>query len=420
MIDPIDIFHGHRYLRSTFRRLEYLAALSLPIESRTVLEVGAGIGDFTSFFLDRDCRVTSVEPREENIAIFRARYARDPLWEAGRLKIVQSTIADLLKNGVEPHDVVACLQVLNFSQNAESAIGVLASYTKDILLLETACDSGEGRDGDEIRSGETDASDPGGSITGAAWLPTRQWVFNRLKPHFRYVYMALLQAQFDRFRLYWGRADASRGHDRVVFVASRSPLDNPLLVDFVPTVQFRRLPNAADAIVSAGMRLVKTVFGPMLTIEDDDVSRKPYSEFDVLLQFTNEGDVVYDFGAGIGMYAVALGIAVGDRGRVLASERREPYAAALQHNVRSHGTNNVQCNASADCAPGRAALVRISPAGMSDADWRHARSIVERDLPLVYADEARDLRDVHSGLGYAKGPHIKSGALLVPRAKPAT
>ena len=106
MNDADAIFHTVRYLRSNARRLEHLAVLGLPIWSRTVLEVGAGIGDLTSFFLDRDCTVTSIEPREVNVGRFRARYSEDELWPAESLRIVQSDIEGLPAHRVGLHDIV--------------------------------------------------------------------------------------------------------------------------------------------------------------------------------------------------------------------------------------------------------------------------------------------------------------------------
>jgi hypothetical protein len=45
-------FHNLRSLRMNARRLEHLM---LPDGSRSALEVGAGIGDLSAFFLDRGC-----------------------------------------------------------------------------------------------------------------------------------------------------------------------------------------------------------------------------------------------------------------------------------------------------------------------------------------------------------------------------
>src|SRR5256885_5811027 len=65
-------FHGVNYLRHNARRQEHLASLGLQLSGRSVLELGAGIGDHTTFFLDRGCEVTSVEPRLENCQLYAA------------------------------------------------------------------------------------------------------------------------------------------------------------------------------------------------------------------------------------------------------------------------------------------------------------------------------------------------------------
>ena len=67
-------FHYEGYLRLNQRRLEHLASLRLPIGGKTVLEVGAGVGDHTSFFIDRSCIVTATDGRASNIAILQKRY----------------------------------------------------------------------------------------------------------------------------------------------------------------------------------------------------------------------------------------------------------------------------------------------------------------------------------------------------------
>jgi len=62
----LEDFHSVSYLRHNARRLEHLASLNLDISGRSVLELGAGVGDHTTFFLDRGCTVTCVKPRAEN------------------------------------------------------------------------------------------------------------------------------------------------------------------------------------------------------------------------------------------------------------------------------------------------------------------------------------------------------------------
>ena len=63
-------FKNPQYQRHNSRRLEHLASLGLDLHGKSVLELGAGVGDHATFFLDRDCTLTSLEPRPENCKIF--------------------------------------------------------------------------------------------------------------------------------------------------------------------------------------------------------------------------------------------------------------------------------------------------------------------------------------------------------------
>jgi len=236
---PDAIFHRMRYLRSDFRRLEHLATLRLPIAGRSVLEIGAGIGDLTSFFLDRDCTVTSVEPRAENVARFRERYAEDVLWPEGRLRIVASDIRGLAEHGVGEHDVVFCYGVLNFVSDPEEAIRILADHCRELLILEVAATSGPGLHEDAIQTADAGPGDAAGPVDGYSCSPTRRWVFERLRNSFARVYMTRTQPAFDRFRLDWREASSGRPRDRVIFVASRTPLRNDDLIEGIPDVHER-------------------------------------------------------------------------------------------------------------------------------------------------------------------------------------
>jgi len=59
-------FRGVDDQRRSARRLEHLASLGLDLHGKRVLEVGAGVGDHTGFFLDRDCTIVSTESKPEN------------------------------------------------------------------------------------------------------------------------------------------------------------------------------------------------------------------------------------------------------------------------------------------------------------------------------------------------------------------
>jgi cyclopropane fatty-acyl-phospholipid synthase-like methyltransferase len=241
MISPGTFFHTLRYLRGNARRLEHLAGLGLPLHARSVLEIGAGIGDLTPFFLDRDCTVTSVEPREDNVAYFRARYEEDPLWPPDRLRIVQSDVDHLEENGVGVHDIVFCYGALNEMEKPSDALRAFAERCREMLILEATVNSGIGLNEDVVTYVPRNATDVRASITGSGCFPTRRWVFNRLREHFEHVYLTLTQPSYDRFLLCWRGPLPERPQHRVIFVASRLPLASALLVEDIPDIQYRSL-----------------------------------------------------------------------------------------------------------------------------------------------------------------------------------
>jgi 2-polyprenyl-3-methyl-5-hydroxy-6-metoxy-1,4-benzoquinol methylase len=70
----IENFLNEPYQRHNRRRQEHLASLRLPLSGKRVLEFGAGIGDHTSFLLDRGCTVTVTDAPEENVRFARTRF----------------------------------------------------------------------------------------------------------------------------------------------------------------------------------------------------------------------------------------------------------------------------------------------------------------------------------------------------------
>jgi SAM-dependent methyltransferase len=225
---PTEAFLGDHYQRHNQRRQEHLATLALPLERRSVLEVGAGIGDHTSFFLDRGCRVVATEGREGNLAILRKRH---PDIEARLLDV-----EDVDPPEKRVFDIVYCYGLLYHLSKPSEAIAYMAQRCGDLLLLETSVSYG---DHEAINPVVEPAHNPTQSVSGAGCRPTRPWVYRELRKHFDHVYMPMTQPYHAEFPLDWSKPDKSASLTRAIFIASRGPLANALLMEGIPARQVR-------------------------------------------------------------------------------------------------------------------------------------------------------------------------------------
>ncbi len=214
-------FRSDAYLRINARRLEHLASLGLPLREKRVLELGAGIGDLTGFFLDRGCEVVSVEGREMNAALYREQHRGEP-----KARVI---VDDL--NAPTPLDdrfqIVFSYGLLYHLADPQPCLDWMCQHCSDLLILSTcvtASDQGTTHPADE------DASYHSQALDGRACRPTRQWVYNRLSAHMPHVYTTLTQPAHEEFPLDWRNPGANAtGLIRAVFIASRAPLDLPTL-----------------------------------------------------------------------------------------------------------------------------------------------------------------------------------------------
>lgn len=226
-------FHSDDYLRHNSRRLEHLASLGLPIENKTVLEVGAGIGDHTSFYLDRGCQVLITEGRQKNLEVIRQRF---PNCECMQLNLEKPDVVFDRK-----FDIVHCYGLLYHLGQPLRAIEYLSSLTNGFLVLET-CVSREHNSNENIVM--EPSFDPSQALTGKGCRPSRTWLFNSLKQNFKYVYVPLTQPCHEQFPLDWSRSsnDADNHSEqltRAVFIGSNVHLNNPNLVTDLPQIQSR-------------------------------------------------------------------------------------------------------------------------------------------------------------------------------------
>jgi len=209
-------------------RLDHLASLGLPLEDKTVLEVGAGIGDLSEFFCeDRNCKLTITEARKENLIQIYDLLEDHP-------NVVKIDKLDMEKvEGVDygQYEIVFCYGLLYHLRNPAQAIDFMARSCDDLFLLETQVSPGHQERINIVKENAVVASN---AISGVGCRPTRPWVFNELKKHFEYVYMPVTQPRHPWYPQSWlGEPRPARS----VFVASRTEIDSDLLVASVPSKQ---------------------------------------------------------------------------------------------------------------------------------------------------------------------------------------
>jgi SAM-dependent methyltransferase len=206
-------------------RQQHLASLGLDLEGKKVLEVGAGIGLHTPFFLERGCDVTVTDGRPENVAEI-----------ARRLPQVRTAVVDLEVDRplgeLGRFDIVYCYGLLYHLGNPERALARLAEVCDGMLLLETAVSPGNHdellfvRDPDYLNQ----------AVSGVGCRPTRLWVLNRLHMLFGHAYIPRSQPDHVDFPSDWKQPPIQLMY-RSIFVGSRAPLTRPTLDDAVPMMQ---------------------------------------------------------------------------------------------------------------------------------------------------------------------------------------
>jgi SAM-dependent methyltransferase len=205
-------------------RQNHLASLGLDLTGKRVLEVGAGIGLHTPFFLERNCDITVTDGFPNNVEEIKRRH---PALTSFVLDLEQDVSLEQLGH----FDVIYCYGLLYHLGNAESALRRMSEIS-DLLLLETVVSTSTG---DDI-SFLADHSGNNGSIIGRACRPSRLWVLNQLKKNYGYGYVTATQPNYPDFVTNWESPNHSP--TRSIFVGSTTPIENnPLLVTTVPMRQ---------------------------------------------------------------------------------------------------------------------------------------------------------------------------------------
>jgi hypothetical protein len=222
----LDEFHSFYYLRLNQRRQEHLVSLNLPLRGKRVWEVSAGIGDHTSFFLDRQCEVTCSEARQDLLDIIKSRYNGLPVYH---LDLEQPT-----RDFPGPFDVVYCYGVLYHLRTPAQALDFIAARCNGLLLLETCVSLGSELDPHLVNE---PPDKPSQAISGIGSRPTRSWIFGELKQRFPFVYLPKRQPNHEQFPTNWTENLHRAPFVRAIFVASRNALESSQLTTELLTEQ---------------------------------------------------------------------------------------------------------------------------------------------------------------------------------------
>lgn len=206
------------------QRLKHLDQLGLNLHGKKVLELGAALGDLTTFWLDKDCEITVTEPREENRAVLKSKFPA--------LKILHLNLNETENDPLQDtyFDIAFCYGLLYLLKSPLKAIQYL-SQKCDVLLIETIVNASTEMEitknkNSQIRS---ELSNQLG-MNGYYAIPSRKWVFTTLKFFFPNVYVPLTQPKHNHFPINWADATTHKSQNkRAIFVASKHEIKSEQL-----------------------------------------------------------------------------------------------------------------------------------------------------------------------------------------------
>ncbi|HXA41743.1 MAG TPA: class I SAM-dependent methyltransferase [Candidatus Solibacter sp.] len=226
--DPFLAFTYPGAVSLNLARLQHLSSLNLELGGKRVLEVGAGIGLLTSFFLDLGCETLSTDARPENVAEIRRRF---PNREVAVLDLEEP--GDLQRFG--SFDVVFCYGTLYHLAKPGAALKELARVC-ELILLETCVTPGA----EEAVNLVPESAAVNQAFSRFGSRPTRPWVMQNLRENWSHAYITRTQPDHPEFPLNWatlGSDSELERNTRAVFVGSKLPLDNDLLATGVLDLQ---------------------------------------------------------------------------------------------------------------------------------------------------------------------------------------
>ena len=210
-------FFSPNYEKHNRAVLGHLESLGLPLSNCRVLELGSGPGDHTGFYAQRKCAIVSVDSRQACLNMLMQRFPD-----------VQTVLCDLnfpaRLRDLGTFDVIHCYGILYHLEKPADLISYMGEACSGVAVVET-CVSADAHD--HVVSEESE--DYTQSSTGRGCRPTRKTVFEQLRCSFPFVYQTRTQPPNPEFPTNWNDLTDAPPLVRVVFVASKHPLDLPTL-----------------------------------------------------------------------------------------------------------------------------------------------------------------------------------------------
>ena len=205
-------------------RLSHLDSLNLDLRNKFVLEIGAGIDDYSLFYLYKGCKVVATDGRKEFV-----------IYINGRLEI-ESLKLDVEKElyklkSLPKFDIVHCYGLLYHINNPKEFI-LSISDKAVVLLLETCVSSDFAPYGPNIVS--EDKNNPTQAKSGNGCRPTRKWIADILNSNFDFVYFPKIRPDHNEFPIDWNKETTDNQLIWTIFIASKGMINNGKLTDVIP------------------------------------------------------------------------------------------------------------------------------------------------------------------------------------------
>jgi hypothetical protein len=198
-------------------RLEHLNKLQLPLEKKSVLEVGSGPGLLTYFFTEKRCKTLSLEGRKENTDAFKINNPNS--------EVIVFDCESSDWSSIKEVDICFCYGLLYHLSMPSEFLRNVSTKVKEFIIIETAISNGVSDNGINII--DESSGDYAQALNGFGCRPTRKFLWDTLKSLYAYVYMPVFQPEHEDFPKFY---NGSRT-ERMIVIGSNIPLNNLLLSD---------------------------------------------------------------------------------------------------------------------------------------------------------------------------------------------